>query len=132
MRTDEIIVVLFGLLVILPLFGFYLHYMNRVYVHDVSGDAIRVRLFGLVTLRKVSLKDIETIEVVRRLELPDPTVMFHAEQWPGKPFAEEGILVRKRTGISRTLLMSPDNPRSFVELVNRRLTRDTKGDRLNN
>ena len=119
MRTDEVIVVLFGILVILPLFGLYFFFMHRVYVHEVTEEAIRVRLFGLITLRKVLLKDIEAIEVVRRLELPDPTVLFHAEQWPGKPFAKEGILVRKRTGVTRALLMSPDNPEDFVQLVNK-------------
>ncbi|ULA63921.1 MAG: hypothetical protein LZF86_110621 [Nitrospira sp.] len=131
MRGDEVIVVLFGIFVVLPLFGFYFFFMHRVYVHEVTKDVIRVRLFGLVTLRKVLLKEIESIEVVRRLELPDPTVLFHAEQWPGRPFAKEGILVRKRTGISRTLLMSPDNPNNFVLQVNKFRNSQEGKDRLN-
>jgi hypothetical protein len=119
MRTDEIIVILFGILMVLPFFGLYLFFMHRVYVHEITEEAIRVRLFGLLTLRKVLLKDIESIEVVQTQELPDPTVMFHAEKWPGKPFAKEGILLRKRTGVSRVLLMSPEKPREFVEAVNK-------------
>jgi len=93
--------------------------MHSVYAHELTEEGIRVRLFGLVTLRRVLLQDIESIAVVQNLELPDPTVFFYAEKWPGKPFAKEGILVRKRTGVSRVLLMSPENPREFVEAVNK-------------
>lgn len=122
MRTDEIIVIAFGTLVVLPLFVFYLLHMNRIFVHEVTPTAIRVRLLGFVTLRKVPLTDIESIDLVNTTDLPDPTVMFYAEKWPGKPFAKEGVIVKKRTGLSRTLLMSPDRPAEFIEKVSRART----------
>lgn len=71
-----------------------------------------------MTLRKVGLGEIETIEVVNTLKLPDPTILFYAEKWPGK-FGKEGVLVKKKSGLSRVLLMSPENPGEFVEHVNR-------------
>jgi len=118
MKMDEVIVILFGLLLVLPLFVLYLLYMNRVYMHEVTPDAIRVRLLGFMTLRKVPLAEIDSIELVATNNLPDPTVVFYAEKWPGKPFAKEGVIVKKRSGLSKVLLMSPDKPAEFIEKVN--------------
>lgn len=118
MTTDAVFGFLFLLLLVLPAFGFYLYFMSAIYHHELSGNAIRVRFLGFITLRKVDLKDIESIEVVNTLELPDPTIMFHAEKWPGK-LGKEGVLIHKRSGLSRVLLMSPENPREFVESVSR-------------
>lgn len=118
MTADAIVGFLFLFLLVFPAFGFYLYFMSTIYHHEVSKDAIRIRFMGFMTLRKVELTDIEAIEVVNTLELPDPTIMFYAEKWPGK-HGKEGVLIHKRTGLSRVLLMSPENPREFVESVNK-------------
>lgn len=118
MTIDAVFGFLFLFLLVLPAFGFSLYFMGTIFHHKIDNDAIRIRFMGLITLRKVDLNDIESIEVVNALELPDPTIMFYAEKWPGK-FGKEGVLIHKRSGLSRVLLMSPENPREFVESVNR-------------
>lgn len=90
MRSDVVVVFLFLFLLVIPTVGFYLYFMNLIFQHELTNDAIRVRLMGLFTLRKVALKDIESVEIVDLLNLPDPTVMFYAERWPGNAAGREG------------------------------------------
>jgi len=119
MRLDIVAVFLFLFLIVLPIFGLYLHFMNLIFKHEMTKDAIRIQFMGFIPIRKVALKDIESIEVVNLQELPDPTVLFYAEKWPGKASEKEGILIKKRTGISRVLIMTPKKPREFVQAVNK-------------
>ncbi len=119
MRADVVVVYLFLFLLVIPAIGFYLYFMNLIFQHELTNDAIRIRLMGLVTLREIALKDIASIEVVSLLNPPDPTVMFYAERWPGKAVGKEGVLIRKRSGMSRVVLMTPESPHEFVQAVHR-------------
>ena len=118
MSSDVVVVYIVLIFLVLPAFGFYLYFMSIIYHHEVTQDAIRIRFLGFMTLRKVGLSEIESIEVVDTLKLRDPTIFFYAEKWPGK-FGKEGVLIKKKSGLSRVLLISPENPGEFVEHVNR-------------
>ena len=118
MRIDEVIVVLFFVLVVLPLFFAYLYSLRFVFKYEVDQYFFRVKLFGIITLRRVSLGDIETINIVEGWKWPDPSAFFFAERWPNQVFTKRGVLIKKRTGLSRFLFLSPENPEEFILKIN--------------
>ena len=76
----------------------------------LGRDAIEVRIFGRV-VRRVRLVDIESVD--RRGAIVN-------ESWSGPRFWN-AVTLRRRTGLFRNVIVTPDDPDRFVAEVNARL-----------
>lgn len=112
--------IVFGIFVfvVLPLFLCYLYSLRFIFQYRVEGDAIRIKLFGLITIRRILLNDIKAIEIAPCWSFRSLPFIY-AEMWPSWVFTKTGVLVRKRTGLSRVLILTPENPFEFIASVNR-------------
>ena len=76
----------------------------------LGQDAIEVRVFGRV-VRRVRLADVESVD--RRGAIVN-------ESWSGPRFWN-AVTVRRRTGLFRNVIVTPDDPDRFVAEVTERL-----------
>jgi len=111
--------------VVLPLFLGYLYSLRFIFQYRVEGDSIRIKLFGLITIRRILLNDIKEIEIVPCWSFPSLPFTY-AEMWPSWVFTKTGVLVRKRTGLSRVLILTPENPLEFIATVKRLQSGETE------
>ncbi len=80
--------------------------------YRITGTALEVRVLGRV-VRRVPLADVE--EVHRR------GALIH-ENWSGPKFWNS-VTVRRRSGLFRNFVISPDDPDRFVERLQEALRR---------
>lgn len=76
----------------------------------LGAESIEVRVFGRV-VRRVRLADIESVD--RRGAIVN-------ESWSGPRFWN-AVTLRRRTGLFRNVIVTPDDPDRFVAEVNARL-----------
>ncbi len=119
---DTALIVGGGLLTVSFLLG-YLYSLRYIIRYQVENHFLRVKLFGILTLRRIHLDDIVDIQPVslwpfaRGFRLAS----IWAEAWPSYVFTSTGVLIRKKSGISRRLILTPRNPDEFIgEIVSRR------------
>jgi hypothetical protein len=86
--------------------------------YRVTGDAIEVDLLGR-RVRRIAFDDIE--EVSRR-------GAFIHESWSGPRFWN-AVTLRRRRGLFRHVIITPDDPDRFVESLARILADRASGDR---
>ncbi len=82
--------------------------------YRITPSAVEVRILGAV-LRRVLLSDIE--EVHRR-------GAFLHESWSGPKFWN-AVTIRRRSGLLRNLVISPDDPDRFAEEIRLAVERAT-------
>lgn len=91
----------------------------------VDQDALRIQLFGILTVRRVSLNDIDDARIVAMFTEMLPfskgfrLAFLWAERWPSYMFQRRAVIIHKRTGISRLLVLTPKSPEQFVESLRR-------------
>ena len=76
--------------------------------YRITAEALEILLMGMVA-RRIRLSDIE--EVHRR-------GAFLHENWSGLRFWN-AVTIRRRTGILKNLVISPEEPDQFVEKLSR-------------
>jgi hypothetical protein len=81
---------------------------------SLGPDAVEVRLLGRV-VRRVPLADIESVD--RRGAIVN-------ESWSGPRFWN-AVTLRRRRGLFRNVIVTPDDPDQFVEDVTERLRSGT-------
>jgi len=84
--------------------------------YRITGDAVEVLVLGMVA-RRVRLEDIE--EVHRR------GALLH-ENWSGPRFWN-AVTIRRRHGLLRNFVISPDDPDRFVMRLQQRLAEPGRG-----
>lgn len=84
--------------------------------YRVTGDAVEVLLLGC-RVRRIALDDIE--EVSRR-------GAFIHESWSGPRFWN-AVTLRRRSGVLRNVIITPDDPDRFVESLERILAERPAG-----
>lgn len=113
-----VVVVLFVVLFVLG----YLYAARYINQYEVGSRAIEIKLFGVAAVRRIQLQDIVEIQTISWTQtLPfakgfRPAFLV-AERWPSYIFSTRGVFIRKRSGISRFLVLSPQNPDEFVRKV---------------
>ena len=93
-----------------------LYSLRYIFRYQLRNGMLRIKMFGFLTIRRVKLNDIEETRVVP-IWLPARGFQFPqllAEAWPSWVFTRRGVLIRKRTGISRRLLLTPEKPDDFA------------------
>ena len=84
--------------------------------YRITESALEVLILGMV-VRRILLGDIE--EVHRR------GCLIH-ENWSGPKFWNS-VTIRRRTGLFKNLVISPDDPERFVERIRESVDRQGSG-----
>ena len=93
-------------------------YALRVIIqYRVTDNAIRIKLFGVFPVQSVQLKNIEEIRVVPAWTFGGEVLNPFIERWPSWVFSREAILITRRRGLARKILLSPRNPSEFLQEV---------------
>jgi len=99
-----------GLVVIIALLQRFLRY---VYDYEVKCDRVRVLLFRLFPVMIIRISNIGEIRECSPTELWKPTfaLKFGNRLWA------RCVLIRKRRGLIRSIVITPSNPNGFVENI---------------
>jgi hypothetical protein len=118
MNWPVILLVFIGLTVISA--GLAQYGLRLLYNYRISDDCVQVVLFNLVPLRRVPFSNIAEIKKVTRGEVSwNP---FSVELWGNRLFGQV-VLIRKKRGLVRAMLITPDNADSFVQDTEAHLTK---------
>ena len=116
-------------MIILAVLIFLLMFIGNLYAaryivrYTVGKETLRIELFGLFPVRRIKLEDIVEVKIIsawidtlpfsKEFRLP----FLIAERWPSYVFQKKGVFVRKKTGVSRFLILSPENPEEFTNKI---------------
>jgi hypothetical protein len=84
--------------------------------YTITDNSIEYTMFGNFRVWKSSFDDISDIQIIsfpRLWVTPSLRLM-------NRPFAQY-VLIRKRRGIFRAVVITPDNPEEFVRLIQQRI-----------
>ena len=95
--------------------GFLLLPLRYIYDYEIEGDRIAVKLFSAIPVMRIRINDILEIRgcSFRELLMPSFALRLGNRVW-GK-----GVVIRKKRGLFRTVIMTPDNPAGFIEEIRR-------------
>lgn len=98
-------------------------YSFRYFVrYELENNSLKIRICGLITVRKIDLGQIEEIALVDWRQMTpfsrsfEPKLLF-SERWGGYRVGH-GVVLKKRSGIMRTIIISPKEPEKLVEAIN--------------
>lgn len=99
-----------------------LYLLRWVVRYEINGEAIRIKLLGIATIRQISIREIEAIMVV---PLADSFLfrggiqkeVLLGERWPSVWLVSKCVFIKKVSGLSRFIWLSPKNPEEFVETI---------------
>jgi|SRR5882757_3046830 hypothetical protein len=99
-----------GALVVLMAMVFALRFL---YGYRVHNHAIEVVLFHLLPVYRIPIEDIESIQKAswRELGIGGATLRL------GNRVFGQGVLIQRRSGWFRRVVISPEDPDSFISLV---------------
>ena len=105
--------IVFGIVTI-PVLLLFLHlFMRYVYNYDVEGDRVRVVLLRFIPVMTIKIANIGEIEERSPVELwkLTPVLKFGNRLWG------DCVLIQKKRGLVRSVVITPDNAHEFVERV---------------
>jgi hypothetical protein len=121
---NSLLLFLLCLVVFLAIFVFFAQFLWRWIVrYRVTDLGIEVLLFGLIPESKTQLKDILEVRKVSFSELlpwknPKSVGWFRL----GNRLWGDGVLIRRKRGIFRNFVITPDEPDEFVKELNLKIT----------
>jgi hypothetical protein len=89
--------------------------LRYIYNYKIEGDRIAVKLFSTMTVMRIRIDDILEIRQCSSRELLMPSFALRL----GNRLWGEAVVIRKRRGLFRAIIMTPDNAAGFVEEVRR-------------
>jgi hypothetical protein len=90
-----------------------------VYGYDITRDQVRIMLFESVPLMRIRIADILEISERSHTELWKLTLALKF----GNRLWGKCVLIRKKNGLIRSIVITPDDAHAFVERV-RAITRE--------
>jgi hypothetical protein len=103
-----------GAVVVVALTVMFAHISHRyVYGYDIKNYRIRLLLFNLVPLLEIPIADIQEVRVCSAKDLWRPSFAFRC----GNRMWGECVLIQKKSGFVRTIIITPDNSAEFIERV---------------
>jgi hypothetical protein len=93
--------------------------LTRVFRYSLGASTLNISIVGF-TCRRVRFSDIEGVKVVPFVALIPLSPSFHfsfllSEKWNG--YRREVIAIDKRTGWLKGVIISPNHPGQFAELL---------------
>jgi len=123
MEAGEFAMIILAVLIFLLMFIGNLYAARYIVRYTVGKETLRIELFGLFPVRRIKLEDIVEVKIIsawidtlpfsKEFRLP----FLIAERWPSYVFQKKGVFVRKKTGVSRFLILSPENPEEFTNKI---------------
>jgi len=106
----------------------YVYALRYIFQFSIQHGEIVIKLFGAVPIRHVRISDIEKAEVITWKNLLPGQESFQmgylfAERWPGY-LSLRGLGIKKHHGLSRWLVISPENPEGMLELIEKERLED--------
>jgi hypothetical protein len=116
----EMVVVFTGLLVVGALMAQYL--LRFLYSYAITQRYVEARLIGLIPFYRVRLRDIQDAKVIPfkdayRFKLREIFTVFRCGN---RLWGKGVVLIEKRGGVVRLILITPDDPREFVANILRK------------
>lgn len=96
--------------------------LRFVITYELSQHEMRVMLFRIIKLSVVQFSDIASVEVMsfaRLLVLSIKGKLFWAARAGNRLYSREVVVVRRRPGRGRALILSPDCPEDFARQLER-------------
>jgi len=113
---------------VLLLLTAYLYSLRYIFQYKISDGILRVELFGRVPLRRVRLEDIQEARIISPWPFSEHFSIdtLFAEAWPSRVFIRKGVLIRKKRGLSRRLVLTPQDPTKFIDVISPRVSHTTR------
>jgi len=97
----------------------YLYALRYIVQYRSDNTYLRIKLFGVIPVRRIRIQDIVEIQPLslspfRRDFRAAP---IWAETWPSYIFTRTGVMIRKRSGFSRRLILTPRDPDEFMRAL---------------
>ena len=89
-----------------------------LYQYRLGDQRFEVKLFGLVPILILYFSDISEARVLSGSPLFNP---FAGVSFPNRVFAARPVQIRRKKGVLRSVILTPDQPESFVAEINRRI-----------
>ncbi len=106
-------------------------FMQVVLTYQITPSHLRVVLFGLLPVCAIPLCDATVKKMTHRDLITSPD-FFRYSTMVNRLFVREFVFIRKRSGFSRYIIISPDNPDEFIiKLIESGATRESCGGPLN-
>jgi hypothetical protein len=98
----------------------YIYALSFIFKYSLDADVLKIRMLG-VTVRKVRVSDIQKIQLINCRDTVPFSRSFQprfllAQRWGGYKTRE--MALEMRSGIFKTLIISPNDPDAFVRLLN--------------
>jgi hypothetical protein len=103
------------LVVVLAGLAFGQYGLRYVYGYRIANGRVEIVLFRIVPIRWVSLKNIKEVRAIGSNDW-GALGPWDAERW-GNRIVGPMVLIERREGISKKLLITPDNPDEFIRNV---------------
>jgi hypothetical protein len=94
-----------------------LYSVRYICQYEVGDKAIRIKLLGAITIRRIPLNEIAEVKIVQGWGGSRSYQYLFAERWPSNVFTTKWVFIRRNTGISRFFALSPLDPENFVAEV---------------
>ncbi len=113
---DANVIIAFVALIFLLIFTILLvqFTMRYIYNYQIRDTAIEIVLFGKIPIRRIPYNNIAEIRKLPfKVVLPLSIEMFSALSFGNRVWGT-GVLVRKKKGMIKQILITPDNPDRFI------------------
>lgn len=135
MKVWELLLVISAAIAVAVFLIGYLYSLRYVFQYEVEKDALRIKLFGFIPVRRVRLDDVDEIALITWRETVPLSKGFRfpfliAERWPSYVFQKRGVYLRKKTGVIRFLILSPKDPQGFVRKLRNSSASDSAAQRF--
>jgi hypothetical protein len=89
--------------------------LRFIYSYDIKGGAIRVLLFSAIPIIRIPISQVVEVTLLPRGEFRlNP---FYALRF-GNRLIGNAVLVRKKQGLIRSIIITPDYPDRFIDQCN--------------
>jgi hypothetical protein len=88
-----------------------------LYQYRLGDQRLEVKLFGLVPILVLYFSDISEAKVLSGSQLFNP---WGGVRFANRVFAVRPVQIRRKKGLLRSVILTPDDPESLVAEINRR------------
>jgi len=97
------------------------HFIGRhFYNYQLAHDALFIKPLGLFKLIKIKYSDILEIKIIPFSRANLFFFLLHI-RFGYRLWGEGAIMIKKRTGFSRLIIITPDYPKAFIENVQQKM-----------
>jgi len=109
------------------LFGFTVLILNLfrtyLYSYEIHGDVLKVKLYRVLSVATIPLRDIDEVEVSTLTELLRHPSKLLLPLYLGPAFPRVALLIRRHRGVFQWIIIAPDDPYAFAESLRRAAAR---------